>query len=162
MDATEPEIEEAPEIEEEPEFEEDSPRHLGRGWRIAVVALGTVVLAVAFVIIGVAFMRGSSWYFYSTDRALDADSRARVEEIRDAVEASGTVPDAVMWLNAALQPNVDPTAVRLNLTAAHAALEATDDAELAETERELQTIIGKLSAPEVINTLRPVPTLASP
>jgi hypothetical protein len=96
------------------------------------------------IVLGVAFVRGSGWYVYGTDRPLDADSRARVEAIRDELEAGGKAPDAVRWLDAALAPNTDATAVRLHLINAQEALEATGDADLAEAAQELRVIIQEI------------------
>jgi hypothetical protein len=103
--------------------------------------MGVLMATVALIVLGVAFARGSGWYVYSTDRPLDADSRARLETIRGEVKASGKALDAVRWLDAALAPGTDATAVRLHLISAQEALEATGDADMARVAQELQAII---------------------
>lgn len=146
------------------ELKEASPRRLGRGQRIAVVVLGIILAGAACVIIGLAFVQGSWWYSYMTDQALDYESRARVEAIRDEVDASGTAPEAVMWLNAALESNADPTTVRSHLLAAQEVLEAAGDPKLAEAVRELQEIIQTIRPRHfgMTTTPRPAPTLEWP
>lgn len=114
--------------------------------RLVVIVLGAIVAAVACAILGVAFVRGSWWYSYGTDRALNGESRARLEAIRDEVEASGAAPEAVMWLEAALEPGVDPTDVRIYLITARETIGAADDPALAEAARELQAIIGRIQS----------------
>ncbi len=111
-----------------------------------------VLLAVAAItVIALAFAQGSWWYAYGTDRALDRESRARVEAMRDEVEGIGAADQAVVWLNAALEPNTHPTDVRNYLLASLGMLEAADDPRLAEAVEELRA---------VIETIRP--TVKSP
>jgi len=117
------------------------PRTTGRGRRTLVVALGVLVATAALIVLGVTLARGSGWHFYFSDRPLDADSRARVEAIRDEVEAGGKAPEALRSLDAALAPGTDATAVRLHLVNAQEALEATGDADLTRAAQELREII---------------------
>ncbi|MFQ6101971.1 MAG: hypothetical protein ACE5OS_12170 [Anaerolineae bacterium] len=121
-------------------FEEVSPRAVGRGRRpepaegrrIGVTVLGVILAAVACGVAGAAFMRGSWWYPYGTDRALDDESLACLERMRDEV---------AMWLDAALEPHTHPTDVRAYLIAAQEALGVADDPKLAEAVEELQVVI---------------------
>ena len=147
-----------------PELEEAAPRGLGRGWRVGVIILGVILAGVACVIIGLAFVQGSWWYSYGTDRALDQASLVRVEAIRDEVDAGGSAPEAVVWLNAALDPNAHPTDIRTYLLAAQEALKATGDPKLAEAAEELQAIIQMIRPVPLWETTtpRPVPTLEWP
>lgn len=129
-------------------FEGTSQRSTGRGRRVSVIILGVILAGVACGIISLAFVQGSWWYSYGTDRALDHESRALVEAIRDDVDSSGAAPEAVPWLNAALDPNAHPTDVRTYLLTAQEALEAADDPKWAEA-------VGELRA--IIQTIRPAP-----
>lgn len=145
-------------------FEGAGPYRLPRGRRVVVVVLGAILAALACAIIGAALAQGSWWYSYGTDRALSAESRARVEAIREAVDASGSVPEAVAWLDAALDPHADPTTVRAYLLAAQEALGAADDPGLAHCVGELRSVIQTIrpSQPFVTATPRPMPTLEWP
>ncbi len=149
---------------EELEFEEARPHGPGRARRIGIVVLGVILAGVACVIIGLAFVQGSWWYSYGTDRTLDHESRARVEAMREEMGGSGAPPEAVKWLNAALDPNAHPTDVRTYLLTAQEVLEATDDPKLAEAVRELQAIIQAIRPTPLweTTTSRPVPTLEWP
>ena len=147
-----------------PELEEAAPRGLGRGRRVGVIVLGVILVGAACVIIGLAFVQGSWWYSYGTDRALDRASLVRVEAIRDEVDAGGSAPEAVVWLNAALDSNAHPTDMRTYLLAAQEALRATGDPKLAEAAGELQAIIQMIRPVPLWETTtpRPVPTLEWP
>jgi hypothetical protein len=147
------------------EFEEASPLRLQAARRIGVAVLGVTLAALACGIIGVAFVQGSWWYTYGTDRALERESRVCVERIRDAVDVGGEAPEAVMWLNAALDPSADPTAVRTYLLAAQEVLAAADDPELAQAASELQGVMQAIRPVPVSSKTaipRPVPTLEWP
>jgi len=120
----------------------------------------------AIAIIGLAFSQGSWWYAYGTDQALGSEARARVETIRDEVEAGGMASGAVTWLDAALEPGIHPTDVRAYLIAAQEELEAGGDPNLIEAAQELQAVIELIrptvkqpSSLEATSTLYPVPTL---
>jgi hypothetical protein len=115
--------------------------------------MGMILAGVSFIVIGLTFAQGSWWYTYGTDRALDRTSRARVEAIRDEVDASGAMPEVVTWLDAALNPNAHPTDVRTCLVAAQEALETTGDPRLAQAARELWA---------VIQAIRPAPLWETP
>lgn len=117
------------------------PHGAGRGRHTLVIVLGALVAAVALIVLGATFVRGSGWHLYFTDRPLDAQSRARVEAIRDEVEASGKAPEAVRSLDAALVSGADATAVRLHLVNAQESLEATGDTDLERAAQELRAII---------------------
>jgi hypothetical protein len=142
------------------ELEEAGPRRLGQGWRIGITVLGVILAGMACGIIAVAFVQGSWWYSYGTDQALDHESQARVEAIRDEVDASGTATEAVVWLDAALDPNSDPSAVRYHLLTAWEILKAADDPKLTQAAGELQGIIQQIqsSHPRTTGTPRPVST----
>jgi hypothetical protein len=145
-------------------FEGVSPHRLVRGRRVVVVVLGAILAAVACAIIGAAFVQGSWWYSYGTDRALSHESRVRVEAIRDEMDASGSVPEAVTWLDAALDPHADPTTVRAYLLAVQETLGAADDPKLAHCVGELRAVIETIrpSHVSVTTTPRPMPTLEWP
>lgn len=148
------------------ESEQARPRGPGRGRHIVVIALGAILVVVACGIMSVAFAQGSWWYSYGTDRALNEGTRTRVEAIRDEVEASGAAPEAVVWLNAALEPNAHPTDIRAYLLAAQEVLETVGDPQLAEAARELQAIIETIRPPNFRMEMRvtpyPVSTLEWP
>jgi len=128
-------------IQLEFEFEETPPRSPGRGRRVAVIVMGMIVAGVVLSIIGLTLTRGSWWYTYGTDQALDHETRARVETIRDEVDASGAFPEVVAWLDGALDPDAHPTDVRTCLLTAQVALEAADDPRWAEALGELRAVI---------------------
>lgn len=146
------------------DFNEASPRSPERRRNIVVIVLGAILATAACSIIGVAFVQGSWWYSYGTDRALDGRSRARVEAMRDEVDASGIAPEAVPWLNAALDPHTDPSTVRAYLLAAQEVLEAADDPKLTEIVEELRAVVQTIQTYPVrhTSTPRPVPTLEWP
>jgi hypothetical protein len=142
---------------EELNFEQAHPRPPARVRRIAVVVLGTILAGVACGIISLTFVQGSWWYSYGTDRALDRESRARVEAIRDEVDASGVAPEVVVWLNAALEPDAHPTDVRAYLLAAQEALKPADDPKLAGAVRELRAITQAIRSSGVREMVTPCP-----
>jgi hypothetical protein len=133
------------------------PHRPMHGRRVAVIVLGAILAAVACGIIGVALVQGSWWYSDGTDRALSDESRARVEAIRDEVDATGVAPEAVTRLDAALDPDADPTAVRTYLLAAQEALVVADDPGLAHSVGELQTVIETIRPSRVFATITPLP-----
>lgn len=130
------------------------------GRRIVVVFLGLLMIGATLVITLMAFVRGSWWYSYGSDQSLDASARMRVEAVRDEVRTVSTVPEVVVWLEAALDPKTDPTAVRNYLITAHEALKASDDPRLVEAARELQAIIRGIR-PETVTPYL-APTLRGP
>ena len=157
---------------EKPEFEETRPRSPGLGWRIGIIALGAILTVAACGIVVVALGQ-STWAISNlADPGLNPEARSRLEALRDEVDAIGTAPDAVGWMNDALDPNADGTSVLGYLRAAQKALEATDDPQLAEAVKELKAIfqimrptpIRKTTTPRPMITLEwpsppPVPTL---
>lgn len=151
---------------QEPEFEFEEPRPLipGRGRRILVIVMGMIVAGVVLSIIALTLTRGSWWYTYGTDQALDHETRARVEEIRDEVDASGAFPEVVAWLNGALDPDAHPTDIRTCLLTAQVTLEAADDPRWAEALGELRAIIQMIrpAPPWETTTPYPVSTLEWP
>ena len=105
-----------------------------------------------------AFTQGSWWYYYPGDQPLDRESRTHLEMVRDQVDAHGTVPQVVRWLNAALDPNTDPTAVRNHLLAAQEALNATGDPSLVEAAGELREIMQAIRPVSLVEeTITPSP-----
>ncbi len=146
------------------EFGETTPRSSGRGRRAVVIVMGMILVGVTLTIIGLAFTEGSWWYSYMTDQALSRESRARVEAIRDEVDASGAMPEVVTWLDAALDPNADPTTVRNYLITAKEAMRKADDPRLTEAAGELQAIIQTIRSAPLWKTTtpRPAPTLEWP
>lgn len=161
-----------PEIKETPELEngnEDGgwanrarPYSPGRGRRAVVVVMGMIIAGAVLAVVGMTFMQGSWWYSYPTDQALDRASRTRLDIVRNEVDANGTVPEVLRWLNTALDPGTDPSTIRYCLLTAQEALKATGDPKLIEAARELRAIIqatqsGPIS--EEATTPHPVPTL---
>ncbi len=132
------------------------------GRRAVVVVMGMIVAGVAFAVIAMVLTQGSWWYSYPTDQTLDRASRTHLETVRDEVDANGTVPEVLRWLNTALDPDTDPSTVRYCLLTAQESLKATGDPKLIEAARELRAIIqatqsGPIS--EEATTPHPVPTL---
>ena len=130
-----------------PELVDTSNSHKQRRRRAVVTVLATLLTVATITIISLAFVQGSWWYAYGTDRDLDNKSRARVEAIRDEEDASGAAPKAVMWLNAALELDTHPSDVRTYLLAALEMLEAADDQKLAKAANELRAIIETIRQP---------------
>jgi hypothetical protein len=148
---------ETPECSEHENGSEASPYSPSRGRRALVVVMGMMMAGVALAVIGMAWMRGSWWYSYGTDEPLDRAARARVEAIRDALEAGGAAPDAATWLNAALDPQIDPSTTRYYLIAAQESLQATGDAKLIEMAEELRVIVQMIYHPPAKHTATPYP-----
>jgi hypothetical protein len=145
---------------EESEFEEASPRSPGLGWRIGIVALGVILTAVACVTIGVALGQSTWAISHMSDPGLSPESRSHLEALRKEVDAIGTAPEAVGWMDDALDPNTDGTSVLAYLRAARKALEAADDPKLAEAVKELRAIIQTTMRPIPIRkTATPLPVL---
>jgi len=142
---------------------EPTPPGARLGRRGVVIALGTILATLALGMMGVALGQGSWWYPHEADRALDSRSRARVEAIRDQVEAKGTAPEAETWLDTALEPETHPTDVRACLLEAQEILDATGDPKLAEAARELGAVVETMRS-ITIQTLefRGTPTPYSP
>jgi hypothetical protein len=138
--------------------DEAKPHGLGQGRRVGVAILATIVAVVACGVIGTAFAQSSWWHPYPTDYALDQESFARIEAIRDRAEASGLAPKAVTWLTAALESRTLPTDVRGYLLSAQERLVAVGDPGLAEDARELRAIAEKIR-PTTTETL---PSRATP
>jgi hypothetical protein len=122
---------------EQLDFEEAISRGSGRGRRFAVAALAVILAVGVCIVIAAALTQSSWWYSYKTDQPLDDASRARVEAIRDEVEANGTVPEAMVWLNTALDPTSDATTARNHLLAAQEVLRNTGDPRLSEAAKGL-------------------------
>jgi len=119
--------------------------------------MGMLVAGVALAAIGVGWMRGSWWHSYGTDEPLDRAARARVEAMRDALDAGGAAPNAAAWLSAALDPGIAPSTARFYLYAAQEALRATGDAELVELAEELRLIVQMIYRPPAEHTATPQP-----
>lgn len=141
-----------------------SLRHPQRERRLIVVVLGAMLITVACAVLGMAFVQGSSWHYYGTDRALGRQARARVEAIRDAAAVGGRAPEVVTWLDGALDPGTDATTVRLYLLAAQEMLKTSGDPRLAEAAEALQAVmetirVSSFSAPTLPY---PAPTLEWP
>lgn len=136
---------------------EPRPYNPSHARRAAVIAMGMVVALLVLAVVGMTFVRGSWWYSYPGDQALDRESRARLEMVRDKVDAYGTVPQVVRWLNVALNPDTDPTAVRNHLLAAQEALDATGDPTLMEAAQELLALVQTLRSVSPVETITPLP-----
>lgn len=149
------------EWEEWDEGDEDEgearPYDPSQGRRVIVIAMGMISALIVLSIIGMALTQGSWWYSYPGDQALDRASRARLEMVRDKVDAHGTVPQVVRWLNVALDPYTDPTAVRNHLVAAQEALDATGDPTLIEAAGELRVIVQAVRPISLVETITPPP-----
>jgi hypothetical protein len=117
------------------------PRASSRAGRIAIIVLTAALATALCATATAAFTRGSWWYFNMTDRPLSADARARLQAARDELAAMGTATAAVGWLDAALDPNADPTAVLARLEEARELLGAADDAVLLGAAEEIEAII---------------------
>jgi hypothetical protein len=144
---------------QEPEFEEASPRSPGLGWRIGIMALGVILAVVACGTIAVALGQ-STWAISNiADPGLNPEARSRLEVLRDKVDAEGTAPEAVGWMNDALDPNADGTSVLAYLRAAQKALEAADDPKLAEAVKELKAIFQIMRPTPIRKTTTPRPML---
>jgi hypothetical protein len=134
-----------------------SLRRPQRERRLIVVVLGATLAVMACAVLGLAFVQGSSWHYYGTDRALDRQARARVEAIRDAVEARDGVSEVVTWLDGALDPGTDATAVRLYLLAAQETLKTSGDPRLVEAAEELQAVIETIRLSSFSAPTKPYP-----
>ena len=139
------------------EFEKASLRRPQRDRRLIVVVLGATLTAVACAVLGMAFVQGSSWYYYGTDRALDRQARARVEAVRDAVEAGDSASEVVTWLDGALNPGTDATTVRLYLLAAQETLKTSGDPRWVEAAQELQAVIETIRSSSFSAPTKPYP-----
>ncbi len=136
---------------------EPRPYNPSQGRRAAVIAMGMIAALVVLAVVGMTFVQGSWWYSYPGDQALDRESRARLEMVRDQVDANGTVPQVVRRLDVALNPDTDPTAVRNHLLTAQKALEATGDPTLMEAAQELLVIVQTLRSASPVETITPPP-----
>jgi len=136
----------------------------GRVRRFSVILLGLAVAGMICLVSGLTLARGTWWYSIGTDQALDQAVRARVEVIQAEVEAAGGAPEAVAWLDAALDPGADPTTVRIYLLSAMQALEATGDPGLAEVAGELRAIVNTIRQTSIEGTAThpPLPTVEWP
>ena len=76
------------------------------------------------------------------------------------MRTASTASEVVVWLETALDPETDPTAVRNYLITAHEVLKASDDPQLIEAARELQAIIQEIRLETVTPYL--APTLRGP
>jgi hypothetical protein len=154
-------VAEAGPIEQRQVLGRADPPIASRARRIAIIVL-TVVLATALcATVAAAFARGSWWYFNMTDRPLSTDARARLQAIRDDLAAMGTATAAVGWLDAALDPSADPTAVLARLEEAREILAASGDTALVGAAEEVGAIIqtvgprgwGSEGTPRPVSTL---------
>lgn len=95
-------------------------------------------------VLTVAFLQGSWWHSQGSDQPLGRDARARVEAVRATLVGRGDCPEAVSWLDAALDPTVDPSTARLYLLAAQQALQDVHNPDLDGAARELQFAIDAI------------------
>lgn len=136
---------------------EARPYNPSQGRRAIVIVMGMIAALIVLSLVVMAFTQGSWWYYYPGDQALDRESLARLEMVRNQVDAHGAVPQVLRWLNAALDPNTDPTAVRNHLLAAQEALNATGDPTLIEAAGELRVIIQAIRPISPVETITPSP-----
>ncbi len=157
-------VSEALEFDEDGDWEEEEearPYNPSQGRRIAVVVAGIVLAGAVLAIIVMTMVQGSWWHPYGTGQALDDESWARVEAIRDEVSAHGAVPEVVAWLDAAMAPDIDSSTVRYYLIAAQEVLVESGDPKLTQAAGELRAIVQtmRLTSDEETITPRPLPTL---
>lgn len=120
---------------------ETMARRPDRVRQFVVAGLGFAMLATLLVIAGMAFERSSWWYHDTRDLPLDAEARARLTAARDELAAAGQSPSVVVWLNAALSPDTDPTDARAFLLSAQEELGASDDPALARAADEIDAAL---------------------
>jgi hypothetical protein len=126
---------------EEPGLEEAGPHRLGWRRRAGVVALGVILTGTICGIVGLALVQSSWWHANGQDSVLDHETRARVEAIRDSASAGDASPEATKWLDAALDPNIDPSSTRIYLLLAVEALRAAEDPAMDDALVELRGIV---------------------
>lgn len=146
---------------------EPGARTPGRARRTTVILLGMLLAGAVVIVVSIAIFQSSWWHAYPTDQVLNQESRTRVEAIRDEIEAAGTAPEAATWLDAALDTNADPSAVRMYLFAAQEALTAANDPALDDVARELRAITEAIRPVGLTSTITvtvpfPISTPTSP
>ena len=82
-----------------------------RGRRTVVILLGVILATAVCSIVGATLIRGTWWYSYPTDHPLDEESLALLESLTGQLDSSIAAGGAIAWLNAAADPNADPSAV---------------------------------------------------
>jgi hypothetical protein len=134
-----------------------------RAWppRLIVILLGALLGAAIIVALSVGFFQGSWGHAHISDRAIDQAHRSRLEATRDALHASGLAPAAVMYLDAALVPNIAPTTMRDYLIEAREALLAMGDPELGSAIQAVELAIAQIRSRgfEPTVTPHPLPTV---
>ena len=128
----------------EPDGYDPSLRIPTWGRRAIVIVMGLILVGVTVSVLAITYLEGSWWYTYESDRALDAEARARVVTVRDEVNALGHMPETVACLNAALNPDAHPTDVRTALMVAQQALQEAGDPSLMEAVHELREVIQSI------------------
>ncbi len=140
----------------------EAPPHSVWPRRLTVILLGALLGAVMVGAVFSSFVQGSWWYQHIADRALDAEHRAGLAAIRDELAASGQAPRAVMYLDAALAPNVAPTTMWNHLVEARDVLQDVGDAGLERALQEIEASIALIWSRGYGTeaTPYPLPTLA--
>jgi hypothetical protein len=123
-----------------------------RGRRTIVILISVVLATVACSIIGATLIRGTWWYSDPTDRPLDEDSLARLESLTRGLASSSAAAEAIAWLNAAADPNADPSAVWAYLIEAKSILAASSEPALHEAAEEVELIIQSIRTTSVITS----------
>jgi hypothetical protein len=123
-----------------------------RGRRTVVILMGMILAAAVCSIIGATLIRGSWWYSDPTDHPLDEESLALLESLTGQLDSSSTAGGAIAWLNAAADPNADPSAIWAYLVEAKSILAASGDPALREAAEEVELIIQTVRPSGVTTT----------
>ena len=119
---------------------ETRPRGMGRARRCSVIALGTILVVGACSILSAALAQSTWGHANLGDRPLNEKTRETIRTVQGQLKDQGIAPQAVTWLDAALDPQTHPSAARLYLLLAQDALEPTTDAGQIEAATRLRTI----------------------
>lgn len=121
-----------------------------RGRRTIVILMSVILATAACSIVGATLLRGTWWYSYPTDHALDEGLLAQLESLTRRLNSSSAAAEAIGWLNAAADPNADPSAVWAYLVEAKSILSASNEPALQEAATEVELIIQSIRATGVI------------
>lgn len=108
--------------------------------RTAVIVLGMILVVGACGIVGMAFVQSTWGHAILGDRPISDETRAYIDTVQEVLKDRDIAPQAVTWLDTALHPQTNPSAVRTYLLLTQDALEATTDPELVKAARRLRAI----------------------